>query len=111
MLATLAGSVSFHSWRFLDFEHMIFVDEPGHYAKHCSCTAILGLRKLDCPSDSGWINMVTGDVMFNHDVGEDHGMCLRPCSLDAHLIPSDLLALLAQDRDHIHASASRQPHE
>ena len=55
--------------------------------------------------------MVAGHDMLHRHVDVDFGVRLGPGSMHFHLVFADLLALLAKDRDYVHARAAGQAHE
>src|SRR6266511_997944 len=76
--------------------------------QHRADRAVLGGRELDAPAHAGLLDPRAADLMDELDAGEDLRVLLTLLGRGVDLVRLVVLALLVQDRYHVHAGAHRQ---
>ena len=85
--------------------------EFRRFVERCAHTAVTLLGQVYSAFNSFWLNIMASKDVLNLDLHKNPWMLFDPLTVDSYLVASDILALLAQDRDHVHPGASRQPNQ
>ncbi len=80
------------------------------FPKHRACTTVAFLGKLNGTRHGFRLNMMTSYHMLDRHLHKHHGMLFGSYSLNMNLVVGDLLAHLAQHRNHIHSGTTCQTH-
>ena len=83
----------------------------SHFTQRRDDRAIAGFGKLDRPLHGKRIDVDASHAVEHLDLGVDLRVLLRPAPLHCYGEAADLLAFLAQDRDHVHSRAAGQSQE
>lgn len=93
------------------FQNPVGGGNSSGLAEHRMRAAVLRYREFDGAGHCLFGDVVAADHMLDGDRGEDHRVRWDAGAVNMYLIVSDLLALLAQNRDDIHRGADSRAHQ